>query len=187
MCAGEGAPSDNVSSLSVTGNSITLTIPVNIVNVEPAVLADWQRSIDRAWNHGNDGGSFSHCGKPVIFDARFTPQPVARPSATSHLVIVSNVKPGEQYVSSVWHTLGTSPSYSPRTGYWASNMDGATSAHEFGHLLGLLDEYGQNDSHRYRDAAVSLMATERGVVLDRHIREIIRMHGGDAALTCDAR
>jgi hypothetical protein len=70
MCAGEGAPSDNVSSLSVTGNSITLTIPVNIVNVEPAVLADWQRSIDRAWNHGNDGGSFSHCGKPVIFEAR---------------------------------------------------------------------------------------------------------------------
>ena len=202
-CVSESAHSPNVSSISVSANSITITIPIDIVGVDAAVLADWERAIDRLWNHGNDGDPFTYCGRRVIVDARFTPQRVVRTSDASHLVVVRQVKTGESYVSSVWHALGTSPSYSARTGYWGSNMDGATAAHEFGHLLGLLDEYVETDGnsnglrepgerpapnvHRYPDAWFSLMATERGVVLQRHIAEILRVHGGDTMLNCQPR
>jgi hypothetical protein len=96
--------------------------------------------------------------------------------------------------------LGTAPTYASRTGFWGSNTDAATAAHEFGHLLGLFDEYVENDANRnglrepgetpvpdenrYRDAWLSLMAHERGSVLQRHVREILRMHGAEAALSC---
>jgi hypothetical protein len=199
----ESAHSINVSTLSVSANSITITIPIDIVGVEPDVLDRWQQAIDRAWNHGNDGDSFTYCGRRVIVDARFTPQTTVQSSASSHLVVVREVRAGESYVSSVWHALGTSPSYSPRTGYWGSNMEAATAAHEFGHLLGLLDEYMEIDVNgnglrepgerpapdvrRFPDAGFSLMATERGVVLQRHITEILRVHGVDAMLNCQAR
>lgn len=196
--ASEIAHSPSVSSLSVTANSITLTVPIDIVGAQTLVLAEWQRSIDQAWNLGNDGQPFVFCGKRVIFDARFNPLPAVRTPKTTHLVIVRDVGAGEPFVSSVWHVLGTSPSYSPRTGYWGSNINGGTSAHEFGHLLGLLDEYvdtnagelrqpGERpspDVRRFPDAPFSLMATDRGVVLQRHIREVLRMHGIDAAAAC---
>ena len=122
----------------------------------------------------------------------------AEPARLSHLVIVQQVRPNEQFVSSVWHALGSSPAYSARTGYWGSNMEGIIAAHEFGHLLGLLDEYVEADGNanglrepgerpvpdiaRYPDASFSLMAGERGVVLARHIDEILRIHG--FAQTC---
>jgi hypothetical protein len=118
-------------------------------------------------------------------------------------VVVRDVRPGEQYVSSVWHALGTSPSYSARTGYWGSNMDGDTAAHEFGHLLGLLDEYVEShfddnghrepgdgprpDVDRHPDAWFSVMARERGTVLRRHIREVLRMHATPDVLACRLR
>jgi hypothetical protein len=165
-----------------------------VVGADAAVLADWVRAIDRVWNRGNDGQPFLHCGRAVVIDARFAAVATASAVRDAHLVIVRQPAPGESYVSSVWHALGTSPAYSARTGYWSQTMDGATAAHEFGHLLGLLDEYTESDSNRnglrepgerpspdvrrHPDAWFSLMATERGGVLQRHIAEIVRMHGG---------
>jgi hypothetical protein len=202
-CVSESAHSNSVSTLSVSANSVTITIPIDIVGVDADVLGRWQRAIDRAWNHGNDGDSFTYCGRRVIVDARFTPQSIVQFSPSSHLVVGREVSAGESYVSSVWHALGTSPTYSPRTGYWGDNMAAGTAAHEFGHLLGLLDEYVETDVNRnglrepgerpapdagrYPDAWFSLMATERGVVLQRHIDEILRVHGVDGVLNCQAR
>jgi hypothetical protein len=202
-CVSESAHSNSVSTLSVSANSITITIPIEIVGVTADVLERWEHAIDRVWNHGNDGDAFTYCGRRVIVDARFSPQPVAQSTPSSHLVVVRQVRVGDPYVSSVWHALGTSPAYSPRTGYWGTNMEGGTAAHEFGHLLGLLDEYMEVDVNknglrepgerpapdvrRYPDAWFSLMATERGVVLQRHIDEILRVHGVDAMLNCHAR
>jgi hypothetical protein len=103
-------------------------------------------------------------------------------------------------MSRVWHALGTAPTYSSRTGFWGSNTDAATAAHEFGHLLGLLDEYEENDTNanglrepgekplpderRFADAWLSLMAHERGSVLSRHVREAVRLHTTDSTAAC---
>ena len=90
----------------------------------------------------------SCAGAQVRFAPVFSRRESAPDARHSHLVVVEAVRDGESYVSRVSYAIGTSPSYSPRTGSWGSNMDAGTVAHEFGHLLGLLDEYVENDGNR---------------------------------------
>jgi hypothetical protein len=202
VIAGTALRANLVSSLDINDHALIINVPIDVVGAETALVLRWWRAIDRVWNRGNDGRPYTVCGRTVEFNPTFTLLDSAEPSRTSHLVIVRQINAGEQYVSSVWHALGTSPAYSPRTGYWGSNMDGATAAHEFGHLLGLLDEYVERDFNRnglrepserpapdidrYPDGWFSLMAREHGSVLDRHVRDVIRMHGGEDLLTCAA-
>lgn len=189
----------NVTSVMLTWDRITITVPIEVVGGSERLIAAWYQGIDRAWNRGDDGEPFVVCGRLVEFDVQFTARPIPEASA-SHVVFVEPVPAGQRYVSSVWNAFGTSPAYSARTGYWGSNLAPDTAAHEFGHLLGLLDEYTEDDANgngrrdpgegsvpdvaRYPDAWQSLMAYERGVVLERHIREVLRLHGAVGALSC---
>lgn len=189
-----------ISTARVADDRIVISVPVEVVGGTSTVIERWWETIDRVWNRGNDGRPFTVCGRSVLFDVRFTPSPA--PSRTAHVVFVEDVAPGQRYVSSVWHVLGTLPTQSARTGYWASSLPPMTAAHEFGHLLGLLDEYTPNDVNgngrhdpgegsrpdeaRYPDAWRSLMAYERGSILERHIVEVLRLHGLAYALDCSA-
>ena len=182
-------------------SSITITVPITVIGGNSKQIATWHRGIDAAWNRGNDGDLFEVCGRRVVFNPEFVLHaPPLALSSTSHIIVVEPVKPGQTYVSRVWHALGTSPTYSARTGFWGSNSDAGTAAHEFGHLLGLFDEYVENDRNsnghrepgempvpdlaRFRDASFSMMAIESGSVLQRHVREVLRMHGAVDLLTC---
>jgi hypothetical protein len=191
-----------VSSVLTDETTLTVNVPIDLVGASEEVAARWRAGIERYWNRGNDGRPFAACRRSIHFRAQFRRRVWAPQSSTSHLVLVERVRPGERFVSTVWHTLGTSPAYSPRTGYWGSTMDGAMAAHEFGHLLGLVDEYIEADANangfrdagerpvpdasRLADAPFSLMATDRGSVLRRHIDEILRMHDA-AAPTCESK
>jgi hypothetical protein len=165
------------------------------------MIARWRIAIDAVWNRGNDGRPFRICGRDVVFTAGFVRRPPdGQVPRNVHVVVVEEVAPAERYVSRVWHALGTSPAYSSRTGFWGSTTDAATAAHEFGHLLGLLDEYEENDTNanglrepgetplpneeRFPDAWLSLMAQERGSVLERHVREVVRMHTTEGSSVC---
>ena len=189
-----------VSALQIDATAITITVPIEVVGGTEQMIAGWARAIDAVWNRGNDGRPFQMCDRDVRFSAHFVRRPVhGQVPRNVHVVVVEEVGPDDRYVSRVWHALGTSPAYSSRTGFWGSNTDAATAAHEFGHLLGLLDEYEENDANanglrepgetplpnerRFPDAWLSLMAQEHGSVLARHIREVVLMHGG----TCAAR
>jgi hypothetical protein len=177
-----------------------INVPIEVVGGTDDMIVTWQRGIDRAWNRGNDGRPFGVCGRQVTFVPVFARRPQeGQVPRNVHVVVVEEVAAGDRYVSRVWHALGTSPAYSSRTGFWGSNTDAATAAHEFGHLLGLLDEYEENDTNanglrepgetplpderRYPDAWLSLMAQEGGNVLGRHVREVVRMHGTSGALS----
>jgi hypothetical protein len=190
-----------ISWLVVDATTIVINVPIEVVGGTDEMIARWQRGIDETWNRGNDGRPFEICGRQVLFKANFVPQPRdAQVPRNVHVVVVEQVAPGERYMSRVWHALGTSPAYSSRTGFWGSNTDASTAAHEFGHLLGLLDEYVENDANanglrepgetplpderRHPDAWMSLMAHEGGNVLPRHIREVVRMHNLASALAC---
>jgi hypothetical protein len=190
-----------ISFLTVDAATVTINVPIEVVGGTDAMMASWQRGIDETWNRGNDGRSFEVCGRRVIFNATFIPQLTnGSVPRNVHVVVVEDVPAGTSYVSRVWHALGTSPAYSSRTGFWGSNTDASTAAHEFGHLLGLLDEYVENDANanglrepgetplpderRFPDAWMSLMAHERGNVLQRHVRDVVRMHDTGGLLTC---
>lgn len=189
----------HVSSVMLTSDRITITVPVEVVGGSERLIGEWYAGIERAWNRGDDGEPFVVCGRVVEFDVQFAARPIPEASA-SHVVFVEAVPAGQRYVSSVWNAFGTSPANSPRTGYWGSNLAPGIAAHEFGHLLGLMDEYTEHDANgngrrdpgegsvpdvaRYPDAWQSLMADEGGVVLERHIREVLRLHGAAHALSC---
>lgn len=117
-----------------------------------------------------------------------------------HSLGVQEVRPGQYFVSNVLHTRGTSPTEVNRNGFIASNASDATVAHEFGHYLGLPDEYVENDANGngvrdpgevttpntavYPDAADSLMATTTGHVFSRQIEAALKEHGIDEQLQC---
>jgi len=187
-----------ISTVVVVEGAIIITVPIEVLDGSEALIERWQQGIDESWNRGNNGGPFRVCGRAVEFNASFTlRQPPNTLTRAAHVVVVETVKPGQTYISRVWHALGSSPLSSARTGFWGSDMDGATAAHEFGHLLGLLDEYieadkgmrapGERpvpDEARFPDAWLSLMAQEHGSVLERHVREILRVHDAQDALSC---
>jgi hypothetical protein len=183
----------SISSLVVDASTITINVPIEVVGGTDEMIELWKRGIDETWNRGNDGRPFVVCGRDVTFVANFVRRPVdGQVPRHVHVVVVEEVAPDDRYISRVWHALGSSPTYSSRTGFWGSNSDAATAAHEFGHLLGLLDEYQENDRNanglrepgetpvpderRFPDAWLSLMAQEHGSVLQRHVRDVVRMH-----------
>lgn len=192
------ARGNTISTVVVDDHRITINVPIEVVGGDAVTVARWQRGINRVWNAGNNGGPFEICGRRVVFNAQFTLKPSEHAlSRTAHVVIVDEVQPGQSYISRVWHALGTSPTYSVRTGFWGDDTNAAIAAHEFGHLLGLFDEYVENanglrapgerpvpDEARFPDAWLSLMAQEHGSVLERHVREIIRIHGAGHVLSC---
>ncbi len=186
------------STVAVNDDVIVITVPVEVLGGSESLVDRWRQGIHQSWNRGNNGAPFKVCGRDVVFNPDFTlrqaPNILTR---AAHVIVVETVRPGQAYISRVWHALGSSPVSSARTGFWGSNMDGATAAHEFGHLLGLLDEYIESekgmrapgerpvpDEARFPDAWLSLMAQENGSVLERHVREILRVHHAQDTLSC---
>lgn len=195
-----------VSSAAADRARITIVVPIEVVGGTPRLVDSWREAVDRAWNQADDGRPFRVCGREVRVDVRFTNRPEPRPgtrrtAARSHTVFVAHVMPGQRYTSSVWHDPGTLPTESARLGFWGSDLTPAKAAHEFGHLLGLADEYTEHDSNRngsrdpgegsmpdvarYPDAWTSLMAYEGGAVLERHVREVVRLHEVRDAFDCE--
>lgn len=189
------AHTDGVSSVSVELSRITVHVPIDVVGGTPELLDKWRRGIDQAWNQGSGGRPFRICGREVRFEPRVSSLDGPN-NGPAHRLIVQQVNKTERYVSSVTFPTGTTPVEAARTARWSDQLTPATAAHEFGHVLGLPDEYVEEDGNangfrdpdersipdveRYPDAWSSLMAFERGAVLERHVREALRLHGYSA-------
>jgi hypothetical protein len=189
------------STLTSDPATITITVPIDVVGGSETLIALWHAGIDDAWNHGNHGTAFEVCGRKVQFVPQFRRLPPdANTSRDAHVIVVEEVRPGQYYVSTVWHAAGTSPTESARTGFWGSNASPTTAAHEFGHLLGLDDEYIENDvngnatrdpgetpipdTSKYSDAAQSAMGVHEGAVLPRHVEAAVAGHDVAGTLDC---
>jgi hypothetical protein len=189
------------SSLMVADDEIRIVVPIEIDGGDDGLVARWSDAIDRAWNRGNGGEPFVYCGRPVRFVPIFKVLPEhGTGDPAYHSLGVQQVRPGQYFVSNVLHTRGTSPTAVNRHGFIASNASDATVAHEFGHYLGLPDEYVENDANGngmrdrgelttpntalYPDAADSLMATTDGHVFARQVDAALKEHGIDEQLQC---
>lgn len=189
------------SSLVVEPEGIRVIVPIEVDGGGDELISRWSDAIDRAWNRGNAGEPFVYCGRPVRFVPVFKMLPEhGNVDPGYHLLVVQPVRAGQYFVSTVWHTRGTAPTVSNRNGFVASNASDAVVAHEFGHYLGLGDEYVENDQNGngvrdagetttpntalHPDAAGSLMATDAGSVLARQVDAALREHAIDDQLQC---
>lgn len=98
---------------------------------------------------------------------------------TYHLITVVDIKHGRDYRSSVNWVNPYRPPLNNAGGMWGNREDQDTIAHEFGHILGLPDEYdkitGKPDP-KITGSEFSLMAKHGGNITDHHIAEVVRKH-----------
>jgi hypothetical protein len=196
-----GVPLDAASTLTVSPDGIRVIVPIEVTGADDALTSRWSDAIDRAWNQGNGGDPFVYCGRTVTFVPVFKDMPAdGNVDPGYHLLVVQEVRDGQYFVSTVWHERGTSPAAANRNGFIASNASDAVVAHEFGHYLGLADEYVEHDANGngtrdageatspnsalHPDAAGSLMATDTGAVYARHVDAALEEHGIDEQLRC---
>jgi len=189
------------SSLTVTDTEIRVLVPLEVDGGTDRLTGAWMDAIDAAWNRGNGGGAFNYCGRAVHFVPVFKQAPKdSNADPGYHLLIVQPVQPGQSFVSTVLHDRGTLPTTTNRNGFVAENASAAEVAHEFGHYLGLADEYVLNDLNGngvrdqgdttrpntavHADAGDSLMGTLDGRVLSRLVDEALAAHGIDEELIC---
>lgn len=189
------------SSLEVTNTDITVVVPIEIDGGSDVLMSSWMDAIEAAWNRGNGGKPFQYCGRTVRFVPVFKQiADTGNADPGYHLLIVQAVRPGQYFVSTVFHEAGSTPTDKNRNGFIADTASADVVAHEFGHYLGLGDEYvvvdvnrngvrDEGDSSRpntavHSDAGGSLMGTLDGDVLHRHIDEALREHGIAGELRC---
>ena len=122
-------------------NKIVIKVPIDLVGGEDYIAKRWNTAIKRYWNDGPGLGRWKFCGKSVVFEPDI--QPIAagqkgRPDA--HKIRMRLVPDGVNFISNVRYS-GTFDADTTANGTWGSNVGDPTIAHEFGHLIGLDDEY----------------------------------------------
>jgi len=205
------------NNVEVGDESITITVLIDVFGADDELINRWGPAITAAWNAGPDGKPFTYCGREVIItvDMRsVAPGDAGRTDA--HVIAPRRLRPGQYFISHVnYGQPGNSyrPAEENVSGEWrrcglcvggSGPFEEIVVAHEFGHLLGLRDEYRwiaskhdrnnngkrdpgeptEPDTDRFDDAFDSIMAWKNGRVLQRHINRVMERHGANEGLKC---
>ncbi|MGZ8579148.1 MAG: hypothetical protein ACXWWX_06420 [Actinomycetota bacterium] len=132
------SPAQAKVDFDVKDGKFVITAPIDLIGGEDHIAKNWEDAIRKYWNNGPGLGRFKYCGMPVEFVPSIKPIAAGqqgRPDAAK--IRMQLVPEGRPFISNV---RGLDPARNS-TGTWGSNEDDATIAHEFGHILGLRDEY----------------------------------------------
>ncbi|MDZ4825186.1 MAG: hypothetical protein SGJ13_01835 [Actinomycetota bacterium] len=191
---GSVATAGAVNTFEITERAITITVPVDLVGATSSLTAErFARHVNRYWGSGSDGLPFCYGGRTVTIvpDFRVVPSGGSvRPNASR--ITVVEMRPGVDLISHVdWPSAPFNPMSQTATGAWEADATGDVIAHEFGHLLGIDDEYRESDTNHdgirqpneptvvlaQYQGQQSLMAELGGHVRQRHIAAVMQRHG----------
>lgn len=143
------APAQASVTVETTPTQITIDVPMELRGGTPEVIARWTRAIDQFWGSTPGSNTFCAGSREVIFRPTFRVlAPGATPTPGWTVVDVVRPAPGVFFVSSV--TQGVPPIDARNrdmTASWDATASAATIAHEFGHVIGLPDEYDEVDTN----------------------------------------
>lgn len=168
---------------ALAANDVDTSVPGTVkitVNIEFAGAAT-QSLIDKwaKWIEDDDfwGADRSYSCLKVVIKANF--KLAGQGDQSFHTVNVVDIKHGRDYRSSVRWFNPYRPNEHNVTGSWGNREDQDTIAHEFGHVLGLIDEYDKvtgQPNPNIPGSEFSLMGKRGGNILDHHIKDIVRKH-----------
>ncbi len=191
---GSVATAGAINTFEITERAITITVPVDLVGATSSLTAErFANHVNRYWGSGSDGLPFCYGGRTVTIVPDFRVVPAGgslRPNASR--ITVVEMRPGVDLISHVdWPTDPFDPRSQTATGAWEADATGDVIAHEFGHLLGIDDEYRESDTNHdgirqpneptvvlpQYQGQQSLMAELSGHVRQRHIAAVMQRHG----------
>jgi hypothetical protein len=190
VCVVVAVPVHAANAVAEPDGKIVITVLIDLISPEDGIVEKWDKAIRDYWNDGPGFGYFKYCGRKVQFEPNIQPIAAGQKGRSDAHKIRMKLVADHVYETSFVRGRRVFNPKENRTGTWLSNASPQLVAHEFGHLLGLRDEYFHIDTNgndvrefnertaplpEFRDG--SLMATWHGKILQRHIDQAMANHG----------
>lgn len=158
--------------IGLTDDFLKISLSIRLIGVDPGedLKRIWEEGIERIWS--NQYNIVSVAGEyPIIMDVKFVDQ--------DEDIIVKVIEGDYLNVNVVEWCTG-------KPAGWDFSYQDRVAAHEFGHIIGLYDEYYQNgrgtldpDNPFIDPTMTSIMATPDGMPKERHFQSILEWLEGE--------
>lgn len=143
LCVLPVAPAVAVSDVDVGTDTITITVKIDLIGGSRRLANRWERAIRGYWNDGPGLGNWEYCGLEVEFVPDIEPVGAGEAGRMDAHPVFPEApsRRGSDFIDHVLTPGSYDPTAENAAGFWGTESEDWVIAHEFGHLLGLPDEY----------------------------------------------